>query len=75
MIDFNYDGNVLSPSISDIPEKNKLVNGKYKIPLGAKKIKIKITDLLSESLEKEIDLWIIRIQLIFSSLNYYKTFI
>jgi site-specific DNA-methyltransferase (adenine-specific) len=56
MIDFNYDGNVLSPSISDIPEKNKLVNGKYKIPLGAKKIKIKITDLLSESLEKEIDL-------------------
>jgi hypothetical protein len=30
---------------------------------------------LSESLEKEIDLWIIRIQLIFSSLNYYKTFI
>jgi DNA modification methylase len=56
MVDFNFDGNVLNPTVTDIPEKNKYVVGKYKIPAGTKKIKIKITDLLSESFEKEIEL-------------------
>ena len=57
MVDFNFDGNVLNPTVTDIPEKNKYVVGKYKIPVGTKKIKIKITDLISESFEKEIELW------------------
>lgn len=54
MIDFNYDGAVLSPTVIDIPDKNELVKGIYTIPANAGKIKVKITDLLSESLEVEV---------------------
>lgn len=54
MIDYDYDGNVLKPQIIDIPEKNSLVKGKYDIPNNHGRIKIKITDLLSESLEVEV---------------------
>ena len=54
MIDVNYDGEVLNPEIIDIPDKNELVKGEYEIPAGAKRIKVKITDLLSESLEVEV---------------------
>lgn len=50
-IDFNYDGAVFSPSIIDIPEGRELVKGSYKIPADAGTIKVKITDLLSESCE------------------------
>ena len=38
----------------DIPDKNELVKGKYEIPASHGRIKIKITDLLSESLEIEV---------------------
>jgi site-specific DNA-methyltransferase (adenine-specific) len=55
IIDWNYDGSILEPAKIDIPEKNNLVEGKYKIPSGAGTIKVKITDLLSESLEVEIE--------------------
>jgi DNA modification methylase len=54
MIDFNYDGAVLQPSVIDIPDKNSFVSGVYDIPADAGSIKVKITDLLSESLEMEI---------------------
>ena len=54
MIDFNYDGAVLTPSVTDIPEKNELVKGEYEIPANAGVIRVKITDLLSESLEREV---------------------
>lgn len=54
MIDFDYNGEVLNPQVIDLPEKNELVKGEYEIPAGAKKIKVKITDLLSESLEVEV---------------------
>lgn len=54
MIDYDYDGNVLKPQIIDIPDKNSLVKGKYEIPSNHGRIKIKITDLLSESLEVEV---------------------
>ena len=54
MIDYNYDGNVLNPQIIDIPNKNDLVKGKYEIPQNHGRIKVKITDLLSESLEVEV---------------------
>ena len=50
-IDFNFDGAVFSPSIIDIPEGNELVKGSYNIPADAGTIKVKITDLLSESCE------------------------
>lgn len=54
MIDYNYDGETLNPQIIDIPDKNELVKGKYDIPSNHGRIKIKITDLLSESLELEV---------------------
>lgn len=54
MIDWNYDGAVMQPRMIDIPEKNELVKGVYDIPEDAGTIKVKITDLLSESLEVEV---------------------
>ena len=54
MIDFNYDGAVLQPTVQDIPEKNGLVKGVYPIPEDAGTIRVKITDVLSESLEVEV---------------------
>lgn len=54
MIDFNYDGAVLSPTVIDIAEKDGFVSGVYTIPADAGTIKVKITDLLSESLEVEV---------------------
>ncbi len=54
MIDWNYDGVVLEPSITDVPGRNELVAGSYEIPKDAGTIRIKITDLLSESLELEV---------------------
>lgn len=53
-IDWNYDGQTMRPTIRDIPAKDELVSGIYKIPASVGKIKIKITDLLSESLELEV---------------------
>lgn len=54
MIDFNYDGAVLQPTVQDIPEKNDMVKGVYPIPADAGTIRVKITDVLSESLEVEV---------------------
>ena len=54
MIDFNYDGAIMQPTLIDIPEKNEMVKGKYKIPDDAGTIRVKITDVLSESLEVEV---------------------
>ncbi|ASK68477.1 site-specific DNA-methyltransferase [Shewanella bicestrii] len=54
MIDWNYDGAVMEPIVIDIPDKNEFVAGEYEIPQGASNIKIKITDLLSESYEEVI---------------------
>lgn len=53
-IDWNYDGETMRPTVCDIPDKDELVSGTYEIPTSAGKIKIKITDLLSESLELEV---------------------
>jgi site-specific DNA-methyltransferase (adenine-specific)/adenine-specific DNA-methyltransferase len=50
-IDFNYDGAVFNPSIIDVPEGSDLVKGIYPIPEDAGTIKVKITDLLSETCE------------------------
>lgn len=54
MIDFNFDGAIFEPKLVDIPEKNELVLGTYEIPEDAGTIRVKITDLLSESLEMTI---------------------
>lgn len=54
MIDWNYDGTVMQPSVADVPDRKSLVRGVYDIPEDAGNIKIKITDLLSESLELEV---------------------
>lgn len=54
MIDWNYDGAVMEPSVTDVPDKNELVEGIYDIPKNAGTVKVKITDLLSESLEVKV---------------------
>lgn len=54
MIDWNYDGVVMQPTVTDVPGKNEMVKGIYDIPEGSGTIKVKITDLLSESLEVEV---------------------
>ncbi|WP_129678078.1 site-specific DNA-methyltransferase [Candidatus Chloroploca sp. Khr17] len=54
MIDWNYDGAVLQPALIDIPEGDGLVAGRYPIPADAGTIRVKLTDLLSESLEQEV---------------------
>lgn len=54
MIDWNYDGVTFSPVTTDIPEKNEMVKGTYKVPQGAGTIHIKITDLISESWEGNV---------------------
>ena len=55
MIDWNYDGAILQPTVLDIPDKKEFVIGKYPIPKDAGTIRVKITDLLSESWEGNID--------------------
>ena len=54
LIDWNYDGAVLQPAVVDIPGKNELVEGRYSVPSDAGTIRVKITDLLSESWEGSI---------------------
>ena len=54
MVDWNYDGAVLTPAVVDLPGKNELVAGTYAVPADAGTIRVKITDLLSESLELEV---------------------
>ena len=54
MIDWNYDGVVMQPAVTDVPGKDELVVGVYDIPGDCGTIKVKITDLLSESLEVEV---------------------
>lgn len=54
-IDFNFDGAVFSPTVIDIPEGKDMVKGSYRIPADAGTIKVKITDLLSESCEITIN--------------------
>lgn len=54
LIDWNYDGAVLQPAVVDIPGKDDLVKGAYKVPEDAGTIRVKITDLLSESWEGSV---------------------
>lgn len=54
LIDWNYDGAVLQPAVVDIPGKDDLVKGVYKAPDDAGTIRVKITDLLSESWEGSV---------------------
>lgn len=54
LIDWNYDGAVLQPAVVDIPGKDDLIKGAYKVPDDAGTIRVKITDLLSESWEGSV---------------------
>ena len=55
LIDWNYDGAVLQPTVVEIPGNNALVEGKYRIPKDSGTIRVKITDLLSDSWEGSIN--------------------
>jgi len=54
LIDWNYDGAVLQPAVVDMPGKDDLVKGTYKVLEDAGTIRVKITDLLSESWEGSV---------------------
>jgi DNA modification methylase len=54
LVDWNYDGAVLTPSVVDAPGDDEMVSGSYPITKEAGTIRVKITDLLSESWEGEI---------------------
>ena len=54
-IDFNYDGAVLKPWIIEPLKEDDLVKDCYSIPADAGTIRVKITDLLSESLEVTVE--------------------
>jgi hypothetical protein len=55
MVDFNYDGAVFTPAVVDVPKDGDFVAGEYDIPPDAGTIRVKITDLLAESLEMEVE--------------------
>jgi adenine-specific DNA-methyltransferase len=55
MIDFNYDGAVLEPQVVDVPKGKELVKGFYPVAPTSGTIRVKITDILSESLEVTIN--------------------
>lgn len=55
VVDFHYDGAVLEPALVDLPGKDELVQGRYALPADAGTIRVKITDLLSESWEGELE--------------------
>jgi len=54
MIDSNFDGISLKPDIIDLPKRNELVMGEYILPEETGTVRVKITDLLSESIEVEV---------------------
>ena len=43
MVDWNYDGAVLTPALVDIPERDEMVRGVYAVPDEAGAIRVKIT--------------------------------
>ncbi len=51
MIDWHHDGAVFAPTTIDIASGDRLVRGAYQVPPDAGAICVKITDLLSRSLE------------------------
>ncbi len=55
LIDWNYDGAVFSPGLIDIPEKGELVSGVYDRPEDSGTIRVKITDLIAESWEGNVE--------------------
>ena len=42
MIDWNYDGVVMQPTVMDVPDKKEMVTGVYDIPDDAGTIKVKL---------------------------------
>ena len=54
LVDFNYDGVVMQPSVLDVPGEDEVVSGRYAIPEDAGTVRVRITDLLSESWEGEV---------------------
>ena len=55
LVDWNYDGAVFNPVLVDIPEKNELVKGVYDVPADLGTVRVKITDLLAESWEGNVE--------------------
>lgn len=54
LVDFNYDGVVMQPAVVDVPGRGDIVSGRYPVPDDAGTIRVRITDVLSESWEGEV---------------------
>lgn len=54
LVDFNYDGVVMQPAVVDVPGQGDLASGRYPVPEDAGTIRVRITDVLSESWEGEV---------------------
>ncbi len=57
-IDWNWDGSVLTPGaegVTDIPAGKNRVQGTYSLPKKVGKIRVKITDVLSEVYEQTVE--------------------
>jgi len=54
LVDFNYDGVVMQPAVVDVPGRGDMVSGRYPVPEDAGTIRVRITDVLSESWEGEV---------------------
>lgn len=50
-VDFDHDGGVLRPTLTDVATADRLVSGDYAVPPGAGAIRVRITDILSDELE------------------------
>jgi site-specific DNA-methyltransferase (adenine-specific)/adenine-specific DNA-methyltransferase len=51
LIDWDYDGEVLRPGLVDLPAPGAPVAGSYPVPAGARRIRVKLIDLLAASVE------------------------
>ena len=53
-IDFDYDGQVLRPSVSDVPGAKDLARGEYPLPPQVGTIRVKIVDVLGDVHEAQV---------------------
>lgn len=55
IIDWNYDGRIMHPSLLDYTDKKEFVNGSYRIPENAQCINLRVTDITLNAYECVID--------------------
>ncbi|MCB9742720.1 MAG: site-specific DNA-methyltransferase [Alphaproteobacteria bacterium] len=54
LIDLDYDGEVLRPSLRDLPGEGELVAGRYPLPPARGRVRLRVVDLLGEAAELDV---------------------